>query len=252
METKNDQNDLISIIIPTYNEIENIELLIYRIDQGLKGISYEAIIVDDNSPDGTGEKAETLGKHFPVRVIHREGRLGLASAVLKGFELARGDILGFMDADLSHPPEVIPKLITPILKEGVDIVVASRLVKGGGVVGDWPQTRHLNSYVATFLAKPLTSVNDSMSGFFFLKRSVIEGVELIPRGYKIGLEILVKGRYKEAKEIPFTFDNRGGGKSKLNLKIMFEYLLQVGDLYFYRIKQKMKDRIDISTGKESC
>jgi dolichol-phosphate mannosyltransferase len=87
-----------------------------------------------------------------------------------------------------------------------------------------------------------------MSGFFFLKRSVIENVKLIPRGYKIGLEILVKGRYREAREIPFIFDNRGGGKSKLNLKIMLEYLLQVGDLYFYRMKQK----IGISIGKECC
>ena len=249
METN---NDLISIIIPTYNEIENIEPLIRRIDQGLKEISYEAIIVDDNSPDGTGEKAEELGKNFPVHVIHREGKLGLASAVLKGFELARGDILGFMDADLSHPPEVIPKLITPILEEGVDIVVASRLAEGGGVVGDWPQTRHINSYVATLLAKPLTSIKDSMSGFFFLKRLVIEDVKLIPRGYKIGLEILVKGRYTEAREIPFIFDNREGGKSKLNLKIMLEYLLQVGNLYFYRMKHKLKDRKDISIGRESC
>jgi dolichol-phosphate mannosyltransferase len=248
METKNHKNDLTSIIIPTYNEIENIGLLIDRIDQALKKIPYEAVIVDDNSPDGTGEKAEELGKNFPVRVIHREGRLGLASAVLKGFELAGGNILGVMDADLSHPPEVIPELITPIRNEGVDVVVASRLVEGGGVVGDWPQTRHINSYVATFLAKPLTSIKDSMSGFFFLKRSVIENVKLIPRGYKIGLEILVKGRYREAREIPFIFDNRGGGKSKLNLKIMLEYLLQVGDLYFYRMKQK----IGISIGKECC
>ncbi len=245
METK---NNLTSIIIPTYNEIENIEPLIRRIHQGLKEIAYEAVIVDDNSLDGTGEKAEELGKNFPVHVIHREGRLGLASAVLKGFELAEGDILGFMDADLSHPPEVIPALITPIREEGVDVVVASRLVEGGGVVGDWPQARHINSYVATFLAKPLTSIKDSMSGFFFLRRSVVENVKLIPRGYKIGLEILVKGRYREAREIPFIFDNRRGGKSKLNLKIMLEYLLQVGDLYFYRMKQK----IGISIGRGSC
>jgi len=232
-EKKN--NPLISIVIPTFNEVENIGTLISRMKTSLQNIPYEVIIVDDNSPDGTGEIAEDLAKEYPITVIHRKSRLGLASGVLKGFEHSRGKILCCMDADLSHPPETIPELVDAIDKEDFDLVIASRLIHGGAVVGAWPQHRKLTSYVATFLAKPLTSVNDTMSGFFALKNEVIQNVNLVPRGYKIGLEILVKGNYKKVKEVPFAFDNRKNGASKLNLKIQIEYLIQIVDLFCYRL-----------------
>lgn len=233
---------LVSIVIPTYQERHTIGQLLRRIHCSLTKHSYEAIIVDDNSPDGTGDHAEALCSRYPMQVLHRKEKCGLASAVLDGFNLAKGDILGFMDADLSHPPEILPSLITPIMENNVDVVVASRLVDGGGVVGDWPQRRKFNSYVATFLAKPLTSVKDSMSGSFFLKKEVVQGVTLIPRGYKIGLEILVKGNYKKVVEVPFIFDNRTRGKSKLNFRVQVDYLHQIVHLYVYRLKQSIAVR----------
>lgn len=235
-------NNLVSIIIPTYNEIKNITLLLSGLEESLKDIPYEVVIVDDNSPDGCGKKAEELISHYPLTVVHRERRLGLASAVLKGFEVAGGDILGCMDADLSHPPEVIPRLIAAIREEGLDMAVASRLVEGGGVAGNWPQYRKINSYIATLLAKPLTPVKDSMSGCFLLKKDVIENVKLTPQGYKIGLEILVKGNCQKVKEVPFVFNNRVNGKSKMSFRIQMEYLVQIGHLYSYRLKKTMLNR----------
>lgn len=235
-------NNLVSIVIPTYNEIKNIVLLLSRLEKSLKDIPYEVVIVDDNSPDGSGQKAEELINRYPLIVVHREKKLGLASAVLKGFEVASGDILGCMDADLSHPPEVIPRLVAAIKEEGLDMVVASRLVEGGGVAGNWPHFRKINSFIATLLAKPLTSVKDSMSGCFLLKKEVIEDVKLTPQGYKIGLEILVKGKFQKVKEVPFVFNNRIKGKSKMSFKIQMEYLAQIGHLYAYRMKNTLLNR----------
>ncbi|MBC8414705.1 glycosyltransferase family 2 protein, partial [bacterium] len=124
-----------------------------------------------------------------------------------------------------------------ITDEGMDMVVASRLIEGGGVVGNLPQKRRLNSYVATLMAKPLTSVLDSMSGCFLLRKQVIENVKLVPRGYKIGLEILVKGNCPKVGEIPILFDNRMTGTSKLSPKTQFEYMIQIGCLYAHKIKK---------------
>lgn len=235
-----DAEKIISVVIPTYNEVENLEPLISRLDGSLEGIEYEAIIVDDDSPDGTGERADILSTIYPLKVLHRKNKRGLSSAVLDGLAISRGEILGFMDADLSHPPETIPKLIGPIRDDGIDITIASRLVEGGGVVGQWPQHRYLNSYLGEFLARPLTSVQDSMSGFFFMRRSVLDGTVLIPRGYKIGLEILVKGNYKTVKEVPFIFDNRIRGKSKLSWKTRYDYLVHLANLYMYKFRNGTK------------
>jgi len=234
-EMSPDREEIVSIVIPTYNESRNIETLLRRLDRSLKTIPYEAIIVDDNSPDGTAHRAERLSPQLPVKVMMRSGKLGLASAVLAGLGAARGDVLGFMDADLSHPPEILPELLAAIRDQGADIAVASRLVKGGGVSDGWPQHRKLNSYVATLLARPLTRVKDSMSGCFMFKREVIECIDLVPRGYKIGLEILVKGKYQDVVEVPFLFDNRANGASKLTLGVQMEYLVQVLHLYADRL-----------------
>ncbi len=227
------EDGLVSIVIPTYNEVKNIEILLSQIDGSMKDIAYEVIIVDDNSPDGTGEKADEMAATYPVRAVHRKGKLGLASAVMEGFDAARGDILGCMDADLSHPPAVLPELVSAIRDGGADMVIASRLIEGGDVAGDWPLHRRLNSYVAGLLARPLTPVKDAMSGCFFLKKEVIEGAQLVPRGYKIALEILVKGKYKEVKEVPIIFDDRRRGVSKLSFRTQMEYLAQLCHLYLY-------------------
>jgi dolichol-phosphate mannosyltransferase len=231
-------NPLVSIVIPTYNEKENVEILIPKIFEILKRnrMKVEVIIVDDNSPDGTGKIAEKMKSKHRVKVIHRKKKLGLSSAVLEGFRKAEGEIIGVMDADLSHSPENIPKLVKPIVSNESDIVVASRHVEGGKVK-DWPFSRRLISKVGTFLAKFLTNVKDPGSGFFFFKSSVIEGKELNPIGFKMGLEVLVKGEYSKTKEIPYTFVNREIGESKLNSKEYLKYIKHLIKLYWYKINK---------------
>jgi len=174
--------------------------------------------------------AEELAKSHDLKVLHRTGKLGLSSAVLEGFAAASGDILVVMDADLSHPPEKIPEMVRQITEGRADMVVGSRHVPGGSIE-DWPIHRRLLSKAATLLARPLTKVKDPMSGFFALKRSVIEGVRLDPVGYKIGLEILVKGRHTRVVEVPIRFANRKAGQSKLGGAVMLRYIDHVTTLY---------------------
>lgn len=224
----------VSIVIPTFNESENIGRLISEINEVLKAsrIRGEIIVVDDHSPDGTWRIVQRMmEKCDNVQLIIRKGERGLSSAVLRGFEKARGEILCVMDADLSHPPEVIPELVKPIRLGHADMVIASRYVRGSRVEG-WSLKRRLISKGATYLARCITDVKDPMSGFFALKRRVIEGVDLSPKGYKIGLEIIAKGRYNRIIEVPFTFRGRKYGKSKLTHRVMMEYLLHLLSLLF--------------------
>lgn len=223
---------MISIVIPTYNERDTISELIRRILDVCKSYNIEIIIVDDNSPDGTGSIAEDLSKKYPLKVIHRERKLGLSSAVLEGISTSSGDRICVMDADLSHPPEIIPRLIEE--SKNADIVIASRYIKGGSIK-NWPLKRRLISLGATLLARPLAKVKDPITGFFLFKRNVIEGIELDPIGFKICLEILVKGRYKTIKEIPFTFCDRSSGASKLNSKEIVRYIKHLKKLYKSRL-----------------
>jgi dolichol-phosphate mannosyltransferase len=228
-------SQMISIVTPTYNERENIRLLIEGISQAMSGRKYEIIVVDDNSSDGTGEIAKQLSKDYPVKILMRNGKFGLASAILTGFEHAKGKIIGVIDADLQHPPEYLLEFVKAIEQGDCDVAVGSRYTNGGGIDG-WTKKRLLTSKVAVLLAKPLVGgVHDPMSGFFFLKRSVIEGVRLNPTGYKLGLEILVKGKYRKLKEIPYTFKQRKNGASKLNKSEIFSYLRLLKDLYLYKI-----------------
>jgi len=233
----------VSVIIPTYNERVNITKLIPLIFQSCKGlgVAIEVIVVDDNSPDGTGEAAEELGKRYNVRVIHRPGKLGLASAAIRGFSEAKGEILGLMDADLSHAPSTLPLLIGPILNGDTDVTVGSRYVKGGGVEV-WPLHRKLISKVATLLALPLTPVRDPMSGLFFFRRSVIDGISLNAKGYKIGLEIIVKGKYRKISEVPYIFRNRFVGKSKLTAMEYAHYLRNIIVFGAYKLKHGVPRR----------
>jgi dolichol-phosphate mannosyltransferase len=191
------------------------------------------VIVDDNSPDGTGQLAEELGAKYKVKVIHRAGKLGLSTAVMEGFATASGSILVVMDADLSHPPEKIPEMVSRIEQGGADMVVGSRYVKGG-YVENWPVHRRIISKGATLLAKGLTKVKDPMSGFMALKREVIEGVTLNPIGYKIGLEILVKGKISKVEEVPITFADRKAGKSKLGTSVTLKYIDHCIRLYEHK------------------
>ncbi len=224
---------MLSVITPTFNEAKNIENLVAAIDQALSNSRYELIVVDDDSPDGTGKIAEALALKYPVRVLSRKGKSGLASAVLDGVEIAKGDLVCVIDADLSHPPGIIPKMVEFMKLENADIVVASRVVEGGGT-DHWPLIRRIMSVFAASLARPLTAVKDNGSGFFLLKKEVIGSAALTPRGYKILLEMLVKCDFNKAVEFPYVFSDRKAGKTKLNLKVQMEYVAQLLSLYEYK------------------
>lgn len=234
---------MLSIIIPTYNESRNIEELLTRLFTALKPnyTPYEVLIVDDNSPDGTAQIAEALKSKFDLRVVKRPRKIGLASAVLNGVRLAAGDIICVMDADLSHPPEAVSDMYKVISSGEADLVIGSRCVEGGGAT-NWPWFRRFGSTLAQILAKPVTHVNDSTSGFFMVKKDVLEGADINPIGFKILLEILAKGNYSKAKEIPIIFNDREGGKSKLGLKQTMEYFKQLGLIYYGMWTGKIKRR----------
>ena len=221
---------MISIVIPTFNEKENLEELLRRVDSSLRGIDYEVVIVDDNSPDGTAEEALKLSERYPVRVMLRAERSGLSSAVLDGMKMARGDIICVMDADLQHPPELLKELYERIL-EG-DIVIASRYVKGGSVEG-WSFLRRLISRASILLARLLIpkvrGIRDTSSGYFMIKRECLDP-EINPRGFKILLEILAKTECTRIYEVPYSFGLRKHGESKLGLSTMINYLLQLLEL----------------------
>ena len=216
----------ISIIIPTYNERENITPLVERIDRALSPRDYEVVFVDDNSKDGTAEIINSLSSKYPVRVIVRKDERGLATAVVHGIDHSDGSTIVVMDADLQHPPEVIADLLGKT-GGGADIVIASRYIDGGGMK-EWGLTRRIMSAGAIILSHlllPATrAVKDPMSGFFSLKRQVVDKARLKPRGYKILLEILMEGEFQNVAEVPYTFNNRSGGESKLNARQQIEYL----------------------------
>jgi dolichol-phosphate mannosyltransferase len=227
---------MISIVIPTYNEAAVIEETLRRASAALRGTGegFELIVVDDSSADGTAERAESLAGELPVRVLRRPGRLGLATAVLDGWAAARGKILGVMDADLQHPPEVLRALVAALRQNNADLAIASRYVSGGGS-SDWTWRRRAISRSATHLAAtvlPLTlaTVGDPMSGMFLVRSAALEGAQLNPLGYKILLEVLAKARYHTLVEVPYIFLERGHGSSKLGPRQYFEYLLHLARL----------------------
>ena len=219
-------NKALSIVIPTYNEGDNITPLVERIDRALSGYDYEILLVDDNSRDGTPEIVTGLSAKYPVNIAVRKNERGLASAVVYGIINTTGDKVLVMDADLQHPPEVIPELVKAS-EGGADVVVGSRYVKGGGCQ-DWSIFRKLVSAVSTILAHvflpPTRSVKDPMSGFFMFDRKVVANARLQPLGYKILLEILMEGEYQKATEVPFTFVTRDEGESKLSIRQQVQYI----------------------------
>ena len=225
-----------SLIVPTYNERDNIAILIEKIDKALKQANYEVIIVDDNSPDGTSELARTLVRQYPITVITRKNQRGLASAIVEGFKQAEGSILGVIDADLQHPPEILPKLLERV-KNGAGMAIASRYIDGGEIKG-WSIKRQIISVMSKLLAQillPTTrKIKDPLSGFFIIKREVIKGIRLSPTGYKIALEILVKGHTNEIVEVPYTFVKREKGKSNLDIREGINYIIHLYSLVKYR------------------
>ncbi|PUA32295.1 MAG: hypothetical protein B7O98_06435 [Zestosphaera tikiterensis] len=224
----------VTVITPTYNERENVVKLIEELDRCFKeaGITYEVVVVDDNSPDGTAEAVEGLMSKYPVKLVRRPSKLGLTSAVFDGLKYAEGTYVVVMDADLQHPPEVVPKLYVKAL-EGYDLVIASRYVSGGSA--KFPLHRLIVSLGATLIARVLIpkarKVKDPMSGFFLVKKDVISKITpTSPKSYKVLLEVLALGSYRNVYEVPYEFRERVVGKSKLGFKTMLNYVKQVLNL----------------------
>jgi dolichol-phosphate mannosyltransferase len=223
------------VVVPTYNErgrlIELVEQT-FGVFSGA-GIDGQLVVVDDNSPDGTGALADDLAGRFHLAVVHRAGKLGLGTAVIEGFAAASGDIVGVMDADLSHPPELLPRMLRAIREEGADFVIGSRYVPGGGT-RHWELSRRVMSRVACLLARPITPVRDATSGFFLVRREIAQGVRIQASGFKICLELLVRGRARSVVEVPYVFAGRSVGQSKMNSREAAGYLVQLRDLLRYR------------------
>jgi dolichol-phosphate mannosyltransferase len=227
----------VSIVIPTYNEAGGIEKLLRAVDDVCKanGLDVEIIVVDDNSPDGTGAIVDRLSAELPVKCHHRPGKMGLSSGVIDGWKTARPEsrALGAMDADFSHDIAILPKMVAA-LEHGFGLAIGSRYVPGGGIT-NWPVRRIVTSRVACALARPLTNVKDITSGYFLVRREALDGVTLDPIGFKIGLEVIAKAHYGKATEIPYVFTDRTTGESKLNQREIVNYLKQLRKLYAARL-----------------
>lgn len=218
---------LVSIVVPTYNERQNLARLVASIDEHLKHRAYEVIVVDDSSPDGTGDLARDLSKTYPVRLLSRPAKSGLGSAYRDGFKAAKGDVVFEMDADLSHDPRYLPALIEAV-ERGADVAIGSRYVDHGRVVG-WGAYRKLVSGVGNHLAKLTLGLRarDVTSGYRCYAREAADVVQLARSdGYAFQVEALYLARRRGLRiaEVPITFENRTVGKSKLGPSEFMRFL----------------------------
>lgn len=230
---------MLSIVIPVYNEKKNINEVTKRIENALKENRYEIIFVDDSTDETTNIIRKLAKQDIRVKLIHREGKKGLSSAVIEGFQLAKGDVFSVMDGDLQHPPEILPGMLAKI-DDGADIVIPSRFVKGGSD-GGLNLFRKLVSSTARYMGKTLfrklRKVSDPTSGIFMFKKSVIAGKKLSGIGWKILIEVLIIGEYNNLVEIPYEFNTRNSGKSKMNIAVQAQYLKH---LYSLLLRTKFK------------
>ncbi|MGH2349475.1 MAG: polyprenol monophosphomannose synthase [bacterium] len=226
---------VLSVIVPTYNERDALPALLARLDGVRRTLPLEVVIVDDASPDGTGSMGETLARRtaMPVTIIHRPRKSGLASAAIDGAAAAHGRIVTVMDADLSHPPELLPSLVAAI-DAGADVAIASRYVPDGGI-DDWPLARRILSVAATALARTVLGlpVRDPLSGFFAARTSLLTGGAYYGVGYKLLVEVLVRhpGRIVE---VPYRFTDRRRGHSKLTLAEVRAFFVLLAGLWRYQ------------------
>lgn len=225
----------LALVVPTYDERDRLPDLVRAIFDVYRtaGIDGELVIVDDNSPDGTGEVADDLALRYPIRVIHRAGKLGLGTAVIDGFNASDAEYVGVIDADLSHPPDRVPRMLRAIQDAHADLVIGSRYVPGGGTK-NWEVSRVLMSKFACLLARGLTPVKDVTSGFFLIRRELAQGVTISAGGFKICLELLIRSAPQLVIEVPYVFIGRTAGKSKMNVAEATGYLKQLRDLRAYR------------------
>jgi dolichol-phosphate mannosyltransferase len=224
-----------ALIIPTLNEAGNIDAILGEVTKALAqtAYDYEIIVVDDGSTDGTVDNVRSwMQRDSRVRILSRDGERGLAGAVLHGWSQTRANLLGVIDADLQHPPELLPKLLAAVAD--ADIAVASRYAADDGTRG-WNPLRSAISRLSTLAAAPLLqkktlSVTDPMSGFFIVHRRCVDGIAFQPSGFKLLLEVLVRGRIQKAREIPYHFGLRRAGRSKAGAAVAFHYLHLLGRL----------------------
>ena len=236
----------LSLVIPTYNERDRLAELVDALYRAAGDtFALEVVIVDDNSPDGTGQIADELAARHPVKVIHRAGKLGLGTAVVAGFGVAGADVVGVMDADFSHPPALVPKMYAGFKATNADVLVASRYIPGGSTP-NWPFKRKLLSRAACLLARPLSPIRDAASGFFLIRREIARSVDIKAGGFKICLELVVRGWPTRLVELPYRFDDREAGESKMSTREAAGYLVQLKDLYLLRWSKFGRPRRDYS------
>lgn len=234
----------LTVIIPTYNEKDNLLPLVSRLKQALesKTDAYELLFIDDSTDETPALLSRMSAEDPHVRFMHRSEKSGLASAVVCGFDNACGDVLAVMDADLQHPPELLPDMLT-IIDEGADVVLPSRYIGGGESEGLSP-IRTLASksakYAAKILLPSMKHVSDPMSGFFMFRRNVIADAKLNPIGWKILMEVLAMGKYQRVVEIPYGFEKRNAGESKLSLRVTLEYFMHILSLASRGIQERSK------------
>ncbi len=222
----------LTMVVPTYNERDRLAELVAAVFDAADahGLVLELVVVDDNSPDGTGQLADELATQHCMQVLHRPGKLGLGTAVMAGFQVASASAVGVMDADFSHPPSLVPVLYAAFRTTGADVAVASRYVPGGSTP-DWPFRRRLLSRTACLLARGLSPIRDAASGFFIIKHPIVDGATIKAGGFKICLELIVRGGVRSLVELPYRFDDRELGQSKMSMREAAGYLVQLRDLY---------------------
>ena len=231
---------MLSVIVPTYNEAQNIASLLTRLEAVRSQLreSLEVLIVDGGSSDGTAQMARRLLSAAGLgQLIAWTGPADLAQAVREGMRRAQGDIWVVMDADLSHPPELIPALAQAV-RDGCDVSVASRYVAGGGTTG-WSWHRRGLSWLGNLAARPLTTVRDATSGYFACRADVVRGLSWNPVGFKILLELLVAARVTRVREVPYVFQDRRFGSSKLGARVCGRYLARLMRLYAARWRARV-------------
>jgi dolichol-phosphate mannosyltransferase len=227
----------LSLVLPTYNERRNLPGAVDRVIRAFEstGVTFEIIVVDDDSPDETWKLAESLAMSDPrIRVVRRRGERGLATAVVAGWRQARGRVLGVMDADLQYPPETLPTMLDALDRDGVDIAICSRYAPGA-TVQQWSALRWVISRAARLVGRlvlrtALLGIADPGAGYFLVRRSVIEGVDLRPRGFKILIEVLARGRYAGVVEVGLPYEGRKEGQSKFRGRQVVEYVAQLLEL----------------------
>jgi dolichol-phosphate mannosyltransferase len=231
-----DRSQKLAIVIPAFCEAGNIRELLERIQRSVDplGVTYETIVVDDDSGDGIESVVNELSEKDPrIRLLIRKNVRGLAGAIMHGWRNTDAGILCAIDADLQHPPELLPELWRA-LQSGADSVVASRYVPHSARP-NWNRFRHIVSQLAIWMARPLQRpairVWDPMSGFFLVRRSCIETVQFQTEGFKILLEILARGKVRSVLEVPFTFGKRRAGKSKASTRVAIDYLRLLARLW---------------------